>query len=29
MEITGKVRMLGQTKEVGSSGFKKRDIATY
>ncbi len=26
MEVTGRVRMIDQTKEVGSSGFKKRDI---
>ena len=26
MEVTGRVKMIDQTKEVGSSGFKKRDI---
>ena len=26
MEVTGKVKVVDQTKEVGSSGFKKRDI---
>lgn len=26
MEVTGKVKMIDQTKEVGSAGFKKRDI---
>ncbi|RZJ98866.1 MAG: DUF3127 domain-containing protein, partial [Flavobacterium sp.] len=26
MEVTGRVKMVDQTKEVGSSGFKKRDI---
>lgn len=26
MEVTGKIKMIDQTKEVGSSGFKKRDI---
>ena len=26
MEVTGRVRMIDQTKEVGSSGFRKRDI---
>ena len=26
MEVTGKVKMIDQTKEVGSGGFKKRDI---
>ena len=26
MEVIGKVKMIDQTKEVGSSGFKKRDI---
>ena len=25
MEVTGKIKMIDQTKEVGSSGFKKRD----
>jgi translation initiation factor IF-3 len=26
MEVVGKVRMVDSTKEVGSNGFKKRDI---
>ena len=26
MEVTGRVKMVDQTKEVGSSGFRKRDI---
>jgi hypothetical protein len=26
MEVTGKIKMIDQTKEVGSSGFKKRDV---
>ena len=26
MEVTGRVKMVEQTKEVGSSGFRKRDI---
>ena len=26
MEVTGKIKMIDQTKEVGSAGFKKRDI---
>lgn len=26
MEVIGRVKMIDQTKEVGSSGFKKRDI---
>ena len=26
MEVTGKVKMIDQTKEVGTAGFKKRDI---
>lgn len=26
MEVVGKVRMIDSTKEVGSNGFKKRDI---
>ena len=26
MEVTGKIKMIDQTKEVGSGGFKKRDI---
>lgn len=26
MEVTGRVKMIDQTKEVGSAGFKKRDI---
>lgn len=26
MEVTGKVKMIEQTKEVGSSGFRKRDV---
>jgi len=26
MEVLGRVRMIDQTKEVGTSGFKKRDI---
>lgn len=26
MEVTGRVKMIEQTKEVGSSGFRKRDI---
>ncbi len=26
MEVTGRVKMIDQTKEVGSGGFKKRDI---
>ncbi|WP_396169215.1 DUF3127 domain-containing protein [Flavobacterium sp.] len=26
MEVTGKIKMVDQTKEVGSSGFKKRDV---
>ena len=27
MEITGKIKMIDTTKEVGSGGFKKREIA--
>jgi hypothetical protein len=26
MEVTGKIKFIDNTKEVGSSGFKKRDI---
>lgn len=26
MEVTGRVKMIDQTKEVGSAGFRKRDI---
>ena len=26
MEVTGKIKMIDQTKEVGPGGFKKRDI---
>jgi hypothetical protein len=26
MEVTGRIKMIDQTKEVGTSGFKKRDI---
>lgn len=26
MDVTGRVKMVEQTKEVGSSGFRKRDI---
>ncbi|WP_432672107.1 DUF3127 domain-containing protein [Flavobacterium sp. SM2513] len=26
MEVTGRVKMIEQTKEVGSSGFRKRDV---
>jgi hypothetical protein len=26
MEVSGKIKMIDQTKEVGSSGFKKRDV---
>ncbi len=26
MEVTGKIKMIDVTKEVGSAGFKKRDI---
>ena len=26
MEVTGKIKMIDQTKEVGSGGFKKRDV---
>ena len=26
MEVTGRVKMIDQTKEVGSAGFKKRDV---
>lgn len=26
MEVTGKIKMIDTTKEVGTSGFKKRDI---
>ena len=26
MEVTGKIKMIDQTKEFGSAGFKKRDI---
>jgi hypothetical protein len=26
MEVTGKIKMVDNTKEVGSSGFKKRDV---
>ena len=26
MEVTGKIKMIDTTKEVGSSGFKKRDV---
>lgn len=26
MEVTGRIKMIDQTKEVGSSGFKKRDV---
>lgn len=26
MEVTGKIKMVDTTKEVGSSGFKKRDV---
>ena len=26
MEVTGKIKMIDTTKEVGSGGFKKRDV---
>lgn len=26
MEVIGKIKMIDQTKEVGSGGFKKRDV---
>ena len=26
MEVTGKIKMIDTTKEVGSAGFKKRDV---
>jgi Domain of unknown function (DUF3127) len=26
MEVTGRIKVIDQTKEVGSAGFKKRDI---
>lgn len=26
MEVTGKIKMIDVTKEVGTSGFKKRDV---
>ncbi len=26
MEVTGRIKVIDQTKEVGSSGFKKRDV---
>lgn len=26
MEIQGKVKMIGETKEVGSNGFRKREV---
>jgi len=26
MEVTGKIKLIDQTKEVGSAGFKKRDV---
>jgi hypothetical protein len=26
MEVTGKIRVLGDTKEVGSNGFRKREL---
>jgi hypothetical protein len=26
MEVTGRVKVIDQTKEVGSSGFRKRDV---
>ena len=26
MEVTGKIKMIDATKEVGSAGFKKRDV---
>ncbi|WP_298221351.1 DUF3127 domain-containing protein [Flavobacterium sp.] len=26
MEVTGKIKMIDTTKEVGSSGFRKRDV---
>jgi hypothetical protein len=26
MEVTGKIKMIDTTKEVGTSGFKKRDV---
>ncbi len=26
MEVIGKIKMIDQTKEVGTSGFKKRDV---
>ena len=26
MEVEGKIKMIDTTKEVGSSGFKKRDV---
>ena len=26
MEVTGKIKMIDATKEVGTSGFKKRDV---
>lgn len=26
MEVTGKIKFIGQTSEVGTGGFKKRDV---
>lgn len=26
MEVTGKIRSIGQTQEIGDKGFKKRDV---
>lgn len=26
MDVTGKIKMIDQTKEVGSAGFRKRDV---
>ena len=26
MEVSGKIKFIGQTSEVGTSGFKKRDV---
>lgn len=26
MEVTGKIKLIGETKEVGTNGFKKREL---
>lgn len=26
MQVTGKIRLIGQTQEIGEKGFKKRDV---